>query len=427
MNRCNFDNKTLVITEGQIDSLSCAAAGIENAVSVPLGKNGFTWVPYCFTFLGRFDELIVFGDLEDGVISLLDGLKTRFHGAVKHVREEDYRGCKDANELLVKYGPEAVRNAVENAVPVPVPGLKRIVDVQCVNLSSIERMETGISELDRLCPFFFGEFIILTGAAGDGKSTFASQLVTRALDQGYPAMIYSGEMQDWLVRYWVDRQIAGKHNLNMYNDMTLETREKIEAWQMYKELYLYDLNDFEETGEALFAILKNGIQQYGIRFIVLDNLMTAMDYTPGLELNEAQTVFTKRLAKIAQDYNVIIVLVVHPRKNKGGSFTNDDIAGSSNIPNRAHKVIRYSRPDKEFVDANGMRWAGADLAKCTIRMLTVSKDRMTGHTIPDGIPLYFQETTKRISDTKDFDWRLKWETPDSGFVLTDEEFGEIPY
>ena len=44
MNHCE-DFGTLVITEGQIDSLSCAAAGIKNAVSVPTGKNGFTWKP----------------------------------------------------------------------------------------------------------------------------------------------------------------------------------------------------------------------------------------------------------------------------------------------------------------------------------------------------------------------------------------------
>ena len=103
MNHCNFDNKTLVITEGQMDSLSCIEAGVENAVSVPLGALGFTWVPNCWDFLCKFDTLVVFGDHEKGHITLLDELEQRFDGIVKHVREDDYLDCKDANELLQKH------------------------------------------------------------------------------------------------------------------------------------------------------------------------------------------------------------------------------------------------------------------------------------------------------------------------------------
>ena len=411
MDHCNFENKTLVMTEGQIDSLSCVTAGIENAISVPTGKNGFTWVPYCFNFLGRFDELIVFGDYENGEISLLDGMKTRFHGKVKFVRPEDYKDCKDANEILLKYGAEQIKRCVENAECVPVPGLKRIVDIQRISLRDLDRMETGIAQLDKACPFFFGELIILTGAAGEGKSTLASQWATKALDQGYPTAIYSGEMPDWLVKNWIDFQIAGTHNLNHNNDIESDTYQKMLDWDMYKNnLYVYDVDNAEDGDETLFKVLIDGIQQYGIRFIVVDNLMTAMDYNSNLELNEAQTKFTKRLANIAQAHNVIIVLIVHPRKSKGLVFSNSDIAGSSNITNRAHKVVRYSRPDKEFTDIYGKKWKKDTLPDCPIRFLTVLKDRMTGHTINKGIPLYYEERTKRIAeDPSGFNWELKWE------------------
>lgn len=426
MNQCNFENPRLVLTEGQIDSLSLAAAGIENAVSVPLGKNGFTWVPYCFNFLGRFEELVVFGDYENGEISLLDGMKTKFHGTVKHVRPEDYRGCKDANEILIKYGKEALVTAVDNAVPVPVKGLRKMKDVQRVKLSDLDRMETGISRIDRDCGFYFGELIVLTGAAGDGKSTLASQWVTMAINQGFPAMIYSGEMPGWLVKNWIDGQIAGPHNLNRYKDIELDTYKKMTSWPAYEKLYVYD-TDEEQDEQQIFDVLIKGIQQYGIRFIVIDNLMTALDFSDGLELNEAQTVFTRKLAKIAQDQNVIIVLIVHPRKSKFTSFSNDDIAGSSNIVNRAHKVIRYSRPDEKFTDKDGRIWEKNDLKDCPIRILTVLKDRINGNLIRDGIPLYFEKDTKRISDNGVFDWRLGWETDANGFITADSELDTIPF
>lgn len=409
MNHCNFENPVLVMTEGQIDSLSCTAAGIENAVSVPMGKNGFTWIPYCWNFLGRFNELIVFGDYENGEISLLNEMKTRFHGKVKHVRPEDYQDCKDANEILLKYGPDQIRKCIDNAIQIPVQGLKKMSEIQRTSLNNLDRMKTGIAELDRLCPFYFGELIVLTGSAGDGKSTMASQWATKALDQGYPTMIYSGEMPAWLVKDWMDLQIAGRRNLNDYNDIEEKTYKRMLEWPMYQQLYVYDVDDESNNQEMLFDVLINGIQQYGIRFIVLDNLMTAMDFNNNLELNEAQTVFTKRLANIAQTYNVLIILIVHPRKSKAGYFSNDDIAGSSNITNRAHKTIRYSRP--ELKNGEPPEWD---------RELTVLKDRLTGHLITKGIPLYFQERTKRISDNPDiFDWSFGWEN--------EEDFEEVNY
>lgn len=113
MKQCSENRERLIITEGQLDSLSVAEAGIENAVSVPTGAKGFTWVPYCFDWVMQFNEIVVFGDHEKGHITLLDDISRRFDKPVRHVQEEDYLGCKDANEILQKHGPAAVRNAVK--------------------------------------------------------------------------------------------------------------------------------------------------------------------------------------------------------------------------------------------------------------------------------------------------------------------------
>ena len=132
MDQCDPDkNEVLVMTEGQIDSMSVAEAfnGNINVVSVPTGCNAFTWVPYCWDFLGKFKTLIVFGDYEKGRITLLDEMQKRFCGMVKHVREDDYRDCKDANEILRKYGSHAVVDAVNNAVIVDNPRIKDLADV----------------------------------------------------------------------------------------------------------------------------------------------------------------------------------------------------------------------------------------------------------------------------------------------------------
>ena len=149
MKQCK-DFSRLVITEGQVDSLSVATAGISNAVSVPTGAKGFTWVPYCWNWINQFEEIVVFGDFEKGHITLLDELSRRLKITVKHVREEDYKDCKDANEILKKCGKEQVRVCVENAVIVPMKQLIQLSDVQDVDIFKIPKLRTGIKQVDRL-------------------------------------------------------------------------------------------------------------------------------------------------------------------------------------------------------------------------------------------------------------------------------------
>jgi len=100
----NYENDTLVITEGQIDSLSLTAAGIENALSVPMGKNNFEWINTCWDFLHRFKEIIVFGDNENGQITLVNEISQKLtRHKIKVIKQSDYHGLKDANEILQKY------------------------------------------------------------------------------------------------------------------------------------------------------------------------------------------------------------------------------------------------------------------------------------------------------------------------------------
>lgn len=171
MYQCNDKFDRLIITEGQVDSLSVAAAGIENAVSVPNGAKGFTWLPYCWNWMNRFHEIIIFGDHEKGHITLLAELSSRLKTVVKHVREDDYLECKDANEILQKHGIEAVRNAVNNAVLVPIKRVIELSDVEDVDIYEIPKLRTGINQLDRLLygGLPSGGVILISGKAGQGK------------------------------------------------------------------------------------------------------------------------------------------------------------------------------------------------------------------------------------------------------------------
>lgn len=262
MKQCSENRERLIITEGQLDSLSVAEAGIENAVSVPTGAKGFTWVPYCFDWVMQFNEIVVFGDHEKGHITLLDDISRRFDKPVRHVQEEDYLGCKDANEILQKHGPAAVRNAVKNAVLLPVERVISLADVEAVNVYELPKLKTGIKELDSLLygGLPFGCVAVISGKRGDGKSTLASQFLARAINQGYPVFAYSGELPNYLFKSWIDFQIAGPCHI-VENRTTLGVAELIQGGI-----------DVTENMEALYKQMSGLIAKIAWRYRSLEEV-----------------------------------------------------------------------------------------------------------------------------------------------------------
>lgn len=427
MAQCNLENKTLIMTEGQIDSLSVTEAGIENAVSVPTGKNGFSWVPYCWDWLQHFDTLIVFGDREGDTITLLEEMTNRFNGLVKHVRLEDYKDCKDANDILRKYGAEQIRACIGNAEPVAVPEIKDILEVKKVNLTDLENFNTGIYKLNKILGgFYMGQVILLTGERGKGKSTLASQFGTMAVKAGYNTFFYSGELMDWYFRNWLDLQVAGDRHINKsrnpYGDFDYSVDgsiyPQIEKWYGGK-IKIYDNNIIQEDEHAdLLETIEKAITRYSCRAIFIDNLMTAMSDDITSDLNRQQTAFVRKLTHMAKRFNVVIFLVAHPKKRQTGTnnFNNDDVAGSSNITNLVDVVLRYDVPEHIEGEAAESR---------PQRVLQVFKNRLTGKLCTEGIGLYYQESSKRISeDQHTFDWSLGWENETE---FTSVDMLEIPF
>ena len=393
MAQCNDRFDRLIVTEGQIDSLSVAESGIDNAVSVPTGAKGFTWIPYCWDWINRFHEVVVFGDYEKGRITLLDELSVRLKCTVKHVREEDYKDCKDANEILLKYGAKYLRSCVENAVLVPVRKVIDLADVENVDIFKLPKLQTGIKQLDRLLygGLPFGGLILISGKSGEGKSTFASQILVNAIHQGNKCFAYSGELPNYLFRSWIDFQAAGGNHIAEYQNkwgdrnytISDTNRQLIADWYRGK-CFLYDnrIVEGDET-ESLLEITENAIMQYGTYVILLDNLMTALDLEPGKAFDkyDRQSLFVKKLARIALKYNALILLVAHKRKNNFTVNENDEISGSSDISNLATITIAYEK-DKDLHPEQ--------------RLLKVSKNRLFGKVETEGYILDYDEKSKRI-------------------------------
>jgi KaiC/GvpD/RAD55 family RecA-like ATPase len=410
MKQCNPGNKTLIMTEGQIDSLSVAEAGYQNVVSVPTGARGMTWIPHCWDFVNQFETIIVFGDYEKGRITLLDDIKNRFKKHIKHVREEDYKDCKDANEILLKYGKPQIKACITNAVDVPVEHVINLSMVEDINPFEIEKLPTGFKELDQLLygGLPFGGITLMTGKAGMGKSTVASQIVISAMENGHRCFCYSGELPNHLFKSWMTYQVAGANHIFKYQtrwgdegyNISDANKKLIDEW--YKDkIDIYDstsIGDDEEV--SIIEIITDMISRYLVEVILIDNLMTALDLDATHESDkfERQSKFVKKLNKIAMKYKVLIILVAHKRKNNFSKNANDEVSGSSDISNLASITLSYDKADNQEDNE---------------RTLSLSKNRLFGKT--GSWIMDYDEKSKRVYGVRDdkdreFGWNVtEWD------------------
>lgn len=396
MNHCTGFNR-LIVTEGQIDSLTLAECGVNNAVSVPTGAQGFTFLNHVWEWLTKFKEIVIFGDYERGKMSLLDEFQNRMPNEViiKAVRREDYLDKKDANDIYRAYGKQAVYKAVHNAELQPIKQIKRLADVKAVDLYRLPKLKTSLPELDKTLSggLYFGQLILLTGKRGEGKSTFMSQIIAESLNQGHPVLAYSGELTDYHFKNWLDLQLAGRERMSLReNDagdkmsyLEPSVSSKISNW--YADMaYIYDNSFVDDETEGLLDVAEQAICRQGVKVVCFDNLMTAIEISPNGNLYHAQSDFIKRLAQMARKYNIIIILVAHPRKSSG-QVGNDDVSGSSDLTNAVDVVLSYERNDNKH-----------NYEDCDSH-LSVLKNRLTGKRLygNEAIRLYFDRLTKRIS------------------------------
>lgn len=416
MKQCDDSFDTLVVVEGQLDSLAVATAGIPNAVSVPTGAKGFTWIPYCWDWLCKWKKIIVFGDFEKGSISLLDELAKRLKDRVEHVREDNYKDCKDANEILLKYGAGQVRKCVEEPVKLPIDNVIDLADVKELDPYSIEKIPTGIADVDNLlCGGIpFGVVTIVTGKSGKGKSTFVGQIITRALNKGDNVFVYSGEMPNYLFKAAIDFQIAGPANVveedrrdYIKRYVRKSAKDKIVEWYRGKCM-LYDRTMVKDEDTDLLNTIERMIVSQNARVIVIDNLMTMINKTrvKGSKL-EAQSEVSNALEDMARFYNVCIILVAHKRKDSGidDEDMDDSIRGDSDIVNSAGVIIHYNVNKDENTMENYPR------------IISVTKNRVFGRTSYRGWKVHYDEKSKRIyGDHDDLNICLGWDNESGGFV-----------
>jgi twinkle protein len=355
----------LIITEGEFDALSWAAAGVTHVVSVPdgaqLAKRGDGQIiieeDTAFKYLwdgnslkkplAGFKKIILSTDNDEKGMILRDELAVRL-GRARCWFVEYPDGCKDANEVLVRHGVDALLQMFEGAKP--------LVPSKLVHFSDIPRRanrvqySSGWAILDAHLRLQFPELMVVTGSPNSGKSTWTLNYVANlARIHGIKTAIL--QFEDDVDRNREDLENYAKAWMAPGNTTPIKDADE---WidSMFRTIAPAEENDAYDM-----AWLKSSIQEAAMRHdcrVVLIDPFNEIEHL--WKVNETEAQYTNNclrdLKKLARQLQIAIIIVTHPTKSGGSpkpvaEWSLYDVAGSAAWNNKAdHGVIIWRESPK---------------------------------------------------------------------------------
>lgn len=296
------------------------------------------------------------------------------------------------------------------------PGLGKkwlcMSDIAKVDLSEIESIKTGFTQLDRLIVgLYVGEVSIISGNNSSGKSSWINSLVLNAIEGGWKCALWSGELPAYILKTWIQMVAAGRRHLRpSIKDsgkyyVPQETGRRIDRW-MDGKFFLYN-NEYTNKWEQIFHDMEE-LCAMGVKLFILDNLFSLdIDLFDG-DKNNKQKELILQICRFAKDKKVHLMLVAHPRKVTT-LLRKTDISGSSDLTNAVDNVFIVHRVNNDFIKAGTDFWGKPELERYTVysNCIEVAKNRMYG--VVDQIcGMYFETESRRFKNAREDDFDYGW-------------------
>ena len=367
----NFDAlkgaQTVYITEGEIDALTLMECGFSTACSVDKGapqpgdehvNKKLECVTRAAEVLHGADWIVICSDkdepgqrLEKELVGILGPSKCKI------AQYPD--GCKDLNEVLQKCGKKAVMDAVFDAKPAPVPGLRKMSEFR-EDITSYWRkgkprgLSTGFPGLDERFTFQPGSVNVITGIPGSGKSEFLHQMIINAIRlHGWKAAVFSPEMLP------VENLFSNFAEKLIGKSFFGPVEERMSWDELQGALDTIDENikvilpaaDKTPTLPELLTMAQVCVDRYGCTMFVIDPY-NEIEHTRDQWMTETEYVswFMARLRKFARQNKVWVGLVAHPTKLKKDERSHKypvatlyDVSGSANFANKTDNGLSLWR------------------------------------------------------------------------------------
>lgn len=369
----------IVIVEGEIDKLSVETAGIKECVSVQNGAaNGVDMTYGADKAFKEAKRIVIAVDGDRAGNKLRDEIVQKF-GWQKCLFVEWPEGKKDANDVLCDpaFGKEGLKKLIDEAKPRIPAGTIQDKDILMKKLH--ERLNadpneeryvgftTGWGKLDEFYRPVPGEFTVLTGKPGCGKSEFLLSLVINMAENGKRTLIFAFESSERSLH----TQLAEK---KLQTKLTPKIKDEDDVPESTSTAFADNLSLSQATSwldkqivlgtndatnevinlDYIMQIAKSEKDsEEGLDFIIIDpyNYIDRgknVGERPG-QMSETEFVskMLSQLKRFAYENDVHILMVAHPTKNNGWANPEKpelyDIAGSANWFNKCDVGIVICR------------------------------------------------------------------------------------
>jgi twinkle protein len=228
------------------------------------------------------------------------------------------------------------------------PGYHALDDVpQRPSVASIAR-STGYWELDQIWMLYPGQFTVVTGMAGHGKSTLLLNVIANGFQTGLRSFLYVPEneahIREILARIWGDRP----------------------AWEVFASTGCFIQTSLPDSYDApprtLDWVLDQAvvaIQRDGVNLLLIDPF-NEIEWAKPRDMPIGQYIgeCLKSIKQFCRLYSVSVIMVAHPTKAgiadgrvPGGA----DIDGSMNWANKCDNGLTVMR-DKEGTTSRVVSW-----------------------------------------------------------------------
>ena len=310
---------TCVITEGEMDVLALHEAGITNAISVPngatLNSNNLDYLDNCIDYFEDKEKVILAVDNDEPGQALQQELIRRLGAEVCFMAS--FEDCKDANEYLIKYGKEQLRNKINDARPVPLENVKTFKDIEDEITDFVKNgfkpgYQIGLPNFDDIFSTYTGQFITVTGIPSSGKSDFVDQMVV-----GY------NQKYQWKTAFASPENAPTylhAHKLMRKIWQGMPTRNDIHSdkWNQIAEHCNDNFFHIDMERYTLESVLRKGaelVKRKGIKCLVIDPFNKIRDVDCKTEdVNRYTMEYLTKIEMFCKKYDVLVFIVAHPTK-----------------------------------------------------------------------------------------------------------------
>lgn len=380
----DYSDPCLILTEGEVDCWSVHSVGYRNSCSVPNGAPSGAQAKNILKSinakLNSFSRIVIAMDDDEkgkaATEALVDLVGRKRAHTIKYPA-----GCKDINDILVRFGPDALRSVLTNTQP-SMSGITRareffpVIDTIRKDGFS-EGASIGIDSVDNLITWHPG-LAVVTGVPGSGKSELVDQIMVSLCENAdWRWAVFSPENNGEL---HVSKLAAKRARAAIIGDEVLaeeEDYQKAREWVDENFLFLP-----AEKGTSVRSILDRAdaciaqLNPKGCFGLIIDpwNYVSDRDSSVMAETDKVNSLLAQ-LQVWSLENNALCIVVAHPTKSAGieGGIGPYSISGSAHWFNRATYLLALEADKDSFeTDLHVLKVRFKWFGKCGIAPLHYS-------------------------------------------------------